>query len=101
MDGEEHSDDPDDLDDERDHREEDREETAESVTIEITGLSLYTHHGGSEAEREGGPRLGCRPAPGRGRNRRHRDGLDRGHDRLRRGVPAGGADRAAALAQDA
>jgi len=57
MDGEEHSDDPDDLDDERDHREEDREETAESVTIEITGLSLYTHHGVSEAEREVGQRL--------------------------------------------
>ena len=36
---------------------EDREETAESVTIEITGLSLYTHHGVSEAEREVGQRL--------------------------------------------
>ncbi|MDQ6810408.1 MAG: dihydroneopterin aldolase [Actinomycetota bacterium] len=57
MDGEEHSDDPDDLDDERDHLEEDRQETAESVTIEITGLSLYTHHGVSEAEREVGQRL--------------------------------------------
>jgi dihydroneopterin aldolase len=30
---------------------------AESVTIEITGLSLYTHHGVSEAEREVGQRL--------------------------------------------
>jgi 7,8-dihydroneopterin aldolase/epimerase/oxygenase len=32
-------------------------ETAESVTIEITGLSLYTHHGVSDAEREIGQRL--------------------------------------------
>jgi 7,8-dihydroneopterin aldolase/epimerase/oxygenase len=42
-------DDEDDLDDER--------ETGESVTIEIAGLSLYTHHGVSEAEREVGQRL--------------------------------------------
>jgi 7,8-dihydroneopterin aldolase/epimerase/oxygenase len=35
----------------------DREEGVESVTIEITGLSLYTHHGVSEAEREVGQRL--------------------------------------------
>lgn len=34
-----------------------REETGESVTIEIAGLSLYTHHGVSEAEREVGQRL--------------------------------------------
>ena len=33
------------------------ERGAESVTIEITGLSLYTHHGVSEAEREVGQRL--------------------------------------------
>jgi dihydroneopterin aldolase len=33
------------------------EEGLESVTIEITGLSLYTHHGVSEAEREVGQRL--------------------------------------------
>jgi dihydroneopterin aldolase len=36
---------------------EDERESAESVTIEITGLSLYTHHGVSEAEREVGQRL--------------------------------------------
>jgi len=42
------------LDDELDI---DREETGESVTIEISGLSLYTHHGVSEAEREVGQRL--------------------------------------------
>jgi dihydroneopterin aldolase len=35
----------------------DVERGAESVTIEITGLSLYTHHGVSEAEREVGQRL--------------------------------------------
>jgi dihydroneopterin aldolase len=34
-----------------------REETGESVTIEIAGLSLYTPHGVSEAEREIGQRL--------------------------------------------
>jgi len=40
---------------EADHDED--EEGLESVTIEITGLSLYTHHGASEAEREVGQRL--------------------------------------------
>ncbi|HEY7961216.1 MAG TPA: dihydroneopterin aldolase [Solirubrobacteraceae bacterium] len=43
-------------DDERDEDDED-EEVLESVTIEITGLSLYTHHGVSAAEREVGQRL--------------------------------------------
>jgi dihydroneopterin aldolase len=60
MDGEEHSDDADDADDADeldDDLDADREETAESVTIEVTGLSLYTHHGVSEAEREVGQRL--------------------------------------------
>jgi dihydroneopterin aldolase len=37
--------------------EEEDGEGAESVTIEITGLSLYTHHGVSAAEREIGQRL--------------------------------------------
>jgi 7,8-dihydroneopterin aldolase/epimerase/oxygenase len=37
--------------------EEEREEGLETVTIEIAGLSLYTHHGVSEAEREVGQRL--------------------------------------------
>jgi 7,8-dihydroneopterin aldolase/epimerase/oxygenase len=36
---------------------EDDEPTEPLVTIEITGLSLYTHHGVSEAEREIGQRL--------------------------------------------
>ena len=35
----------------------DEEELGEAVTIEISGLSLYTHHGVSEAEREVGQRL--------------------------------------------
>ena len=35
----------------------DRDEAVEAVTIEITGLSLYTHHGVSDAEREVGQRL--------------------------------------------
>jgi dihydroneopterin aldolase len=56
MDGEQSGDDGEDLDDERDLDDE-GEETSESVTIEITGLSLYTHHGVSEAEREVGQRL--------------------------------------------
>jgi dihydroneopterin aldolase len=51
-------DDGDELDDEaRGDAGEEGEETAESVTVEITGLSLYTHHGVSEAEREVGQRL--------------------------------------------
>jgi dihydroneopterin aldolase len=36
---------------------EDDEEGFETVTIEINGLSLYTHHGVTEAEREIGQRL--------------------------------------------
>jgi len=57
MDPEEHGEDPDELDREGGDSEEDREESVESVTVEITGLSLYTHHGVSEAEREVGQRL--------------------------------------------
>jgi dihydroneopterin aldolase len=37
--------------------EDDEEDGFETVTIEISGLSLYTHHGVSEAEREIGQRL--------------------------------------------
>jgi dihydroneopterin aldolase len=51
---------PDDVeepDDDAIDPDEEREEAAESVTIEIAGLSLYTHHGVSEAEREVGQRL--------------------------------------------
>ena len=58
MDGEEHGEDSGELDDEEQRDlDDDRDETAESVAIEITGLSLYTHHGVSEAEREVGQRL--------------------------------------------
>jgi dihydroneopterin aldolase len=58
MNGAEQGDDSDELDDEegRDPGEE-GDETAESVTVEITGLSLYTNHGVTEAEREVGQRL--------------------------------------------
>ncbi len=54
--GEEHDDDLRDEEDEGELDEEERE-GGESVTIEITGLSLYTHHGVSAAEREVGQRL--------------------------------------------
>jgi dihydroneopterin aldolase len=52
MDGEERGDDSDELDEDRE-----LEDSPESVTIEISGLSLYTHHGVSAAEREIGQRL--------------------------------------------
>jgi 7,8-dihydroneopterin aldolase/epimerase/oxygenase len=57
MDGERPGDDADDLDDDSREPGEDDEQAAEAVTVEITGLSLYTHHGVSEAEREVGQRL--------------------------------------------
>ena len=50
-------DDSDELDDDAEELDEDAEQGAESVTIEIAGLSLYTHHGVSDAEREVGQRL--------------------------------------------
>ena len=53
-DAEDEEEDDDELDEDRD---DDPDRGAESVTIEITGLSLYTHHGVSEAEREVGQRL--------------------------------------------
>ena len=45
----------DELDDDDDEFDEGLERTA--VTVEVTGLSLYTHHGVTEAEREIGQRL--------------------------------------------
>jgi dihydroneopterin aldolase len=57
MDSERPGDDGDDLDDDARDGEEELEEAAEAVTVEISGLSLYTHHGVSEAEREVGQRL--------------------------------------------
>ena len=57
MDGEEQGDDSEDLDGEGHRGGEDGEETVESVTVEITGLSLYTNHGVTDAEREVGQRL--------------------------------------------
>jgi len=44
-------------DEEEEDEEEERDGGAESVTVEITGLSLYTHHGVGAAEREVGQRL--------------------------------------------
>ena len=55
MQGDDSGEEPDEIDD-GDGLDE-GEEAAESVTIEISGLSLYTHHGVSEAEREVGQRL--------------------------------------------
>lgn len=43
--------------DEEEEGEAEEEEGLESVSIEISGLSLYTHHGVTEAEREVGQRL--------------------------------------------
>jgi 7,8-dihydroneopterin aldolase/epimerase/oxygenase len=57
MDDEPRGEDADDLDDDVGESEGERDEAAEAVTVEITGLSLYTHHGVSEAEREVGQRL--------------------------------------------
>ena len=44
-------------DDDLDEVDEDDEPSEPLVTIEVTGLSLFTHHGVSEAEREIGQRL--------------------------------------------
>jgi dihydroneopterin aldolase len=57
MEGEERDEEPEDLDDDSSDLDDDREGAAESVTVEISGLSLYTHHGVTEAEREVGQRL--------------------------------------------
>ena len=51
-------DDLDDLEDPYDDEDEDEEESPQTeVTIEVTGLSLYTHHGVTAAEQEIGQRL--------------------------------------------
>jgi 7,8-dihydroneopterin aldolase/epimerase/oxygenase len=51
-------DDLDDLEDPYDDEDEDEDEEPQTeVTIEVTGLSLYTHHGVTAAEREVGQRL--------------------------------------------
>src|SRR5204863_4514745 len=48
---------PDDSDDDDDLHDHDDEGSEPLVTIEIVGLSLYTHHGVDEAERTVGQRL--------------------------------------------
>jgi 7,8-dihydroneopterin aldolase/epimerase/oxygenase len=50
-------DEDDDLDDRYDDDEDDAERPETVVTIEITGLQLFTHHGVTPAEREVGQRL--------------------------------------------
>jgi dihydroneopterin aldolase len=50
-------DDDDDVDDRLDPDEDDDEASEPAVTIEITGLSLYTHHGVEQSERDVGQRL--------------------------------------------
>jgi 7,8-dihydroneopterin aldolase/epimerase/oxygenase len=47
----------DELSDEEPVEDDDEDQGFETVTIEISGLSLYTHHGVTEAEREIGQRL--------------------------------------------
>ena len=69
----------------------------ETVTIEISGLSLYTHHGVSEAEREIGQRLLIDLRLDVGETDATVTDRDRGHRRLRRGLSAGGPGRPAAL----
>src|SRR3954462_8102412 len=49
--------DPDDRDDEIDDIDDETGHRNTEVTIEVTGLSLYTHHGVPAAEREVGQRL--------------------------------------------
>jgi len=49
--------DDDELEDDFDEVDEDEEPSEPLVTIEVTGLSLYTHHGVTDAEREIGQRL--------------------------------------------
>ncbi len=44
-------------DEDLDGEEDEERDSLESVTIEISGLSIYTHHGVSAAEREVGQRL--------------------------------------------
>ena len=94
-------DDPDlpDEDDGEDFDEEDGPHT--EVVVEISGLSLYTHHGVTKAEQEIGQRLvvDLRHRGRRGRRDGHRP--DRGHRRLRRGLLDGRAGRPVALVQDA
>jgi 7,8-dihydroneopterin aldolase/epimerase/oxygenase len=47
----------DELEDDEDYDDDERPGPQTEVTIEVTGLSLYTHHGVSAAEREVGQRL--------------------------------------------
>src|SRR4051794_41694821 len=55
--------DPDDRDDEIDDIDDEDGHRNTEVTIEVTGLSLYTHHRVTAAEREVGQRLVLDPSP--------------------------------------
>ncbi|HTR72001.1 MAG TPA: dihydroneopterin aldolase [Solirubrobacteraceae bacterium] len=57
MDADGEDEDAEELDGDGDEFDDDRDGNAESVTVEIAGLSLYTHHGVSQAEREVGQRI--------------------------------------------
>ncbi len=57
MDADGEDEDAEELDGDGDELDDDRDGNAESVTVEIAGLSLYTHHGVSQAEREVGQRI--------------------------------------------
>src|SRR3954465_11871198 len=57
---------PDDVEDDGDFEEDGGDQT--EVTIEVRGLSLYTHHGVSAAEREVGQRLRPHHPPRGGRS---------------------------------
>ena len=94
-------DDDDDLDDDFDDDVDEDDGDQTEVTIEVRGLSLYTHHGVTAAEREIGQRLvlDIRLEVGDVRRDRHRP--RRGHRRLRRGLQHRLARRPAALLQDA
>ena len=99
MDGEEHGDDADELDDEEPTRLDEDARGDGRVGHDRDHRPVAVHPPRRQRGRaRGRPAAGARPAPGRRRNRRHRDRLDRGHGRLRRGLPAGRAARPAALA---
>ena len=85
-----------------DAADEDDEEPAEpAVTVEITGLSLYTHHGVERGRARGRPAARLRPVVRGRRVRRDRHRPRRGHRRLRRRVPAGCARGTGTVVQDA
>ena len=92
-------DEPEDYDDDdlTDDDDDEREGPEVGVTVEIVGLSLYTHHGVSAAEREIGQRLVLDVRFDVGEPDALVDRPRRGHRRLRRGLPGDRARRPGAL----